>query len=925
MNRLKITLSLILSLALLGSLSKSYSDDLQSAFKTPPQRTKIYKIVHSLPDSDDAQKALFNKLKAQGFGGIVCNVSFDGYLTDESKWSSFINGVKTAREMGFSMWLYDERGYPSGNAGGLVLKGHPEWEARGLLVMTTNVTGGKTVKLNIPMGKLFYAKAFQQNSSGEIDQKKSFELNKNINDKELEWNVPPGEYRVFVVVESNLYEGTHAELNLWQKIPYINLLQKEPTERFLKLTHKQYAQRLGENLGQYFEATFTDEPSLMSLYLRQMPWSVLPWSDNLPTEFKRRRGYDIMKTIPYLFSELDENYEKHRYDFWLTIGELVSENFFGQIREWCRKHNIESGGHLLAEENIVHHVPLYGDFFKCIQTLDAPGIDCLTSIPAEVPWYIAKLAQSAAQLQGRKIVMCETSDHIQVYRPKGDQRPKRVVTESEIRGTLNRLFINGVNRITSYYSFSQLADEQIERLNQWTGRCALMVESSTAAPQIAVLYPVESIWIRFTPSHLWTREATKAARIESIYKSVIDGLFFSQRDFLIIDSKTIEKGFIKNGTLSCNGLNFNVIILPGADTLSLKSWRNLSEFVKSGGTLFILGNLPKNSDQKFPAPEVIKLAQSWFNTRNDVLDDAAAQSRPLSRSFGKGVVNFLPVGLESVAADLLESSKQVKAVGFHNNLRISKRKIGNDSLFFIINDSDTDWNGSIEFVGCSQGEIWNPSDGTIIPASGNRFSNLHIESYGARFFRFKKDVYETGIGAKMKPCIFSIKTEGLKSKPPTVGKGEFVKSVINKEVIEDNIILWNSMATLTKSDVDTWLFLSFRIDDASQIKLDNLVSFKIRIPQGQKIHNQILVIIKEKNGGDFIAETGSFLDESGKKTLFVPLKKFRLAGWSKDENGILDVDKIEEIRIGWGGYMGKDGETISFASTAPEITRLSFN
>ncbi|MGB9602022.1 MAG: hypothetical protein ACPMAG_04455, partial [Limisphaerales bacterium] len=200
MNRLKITLSLILSLALLGSLSKSYSDDLQSAFKTPPQRTKIYKIVHSLPDSDDAQKALFNKLKAQGFGGIVCNVSFDGYLTDESKWSSFINGVKTAREMGFSMWLYDERGYPSGNAGGLVLKGHPEWEARGLLVMTTNVTGGKTVKLNIPMGKLFYAKAFQQNSSGEIDQKKSFELNKNINDKELEWNVPPGEYRVFVVV-----------------------------------------------------------------------------------------------------------------------------------------------------------------------------------------------------------------------------------------------------------------------------------------------------------------------------------------------------------------------------------------------------------------------------------------------------------------------------------------------------------------------------------------------------------------------------------------------------------------------------------------------------------------------------------------------------------------------------------------------------
>ncbi|MGC8744037.1 MAG: glycosyl hydrolase [Verrucomicrobiia bacterium] len=925
MNRFVISLVLITSSALLAFSSSSNVDDSKSMFKTPPQRTKIYKIVHSLPDSEEARLSLFNKLQTQGFGGIVCNVSFDGYLTDESKWQSFLNGVKTAKEMGFSMWLYDERGYPSGNAGGLVLKGHSEWEARGLLIITTNVTAGSAVTFDIPEGKLFYARAFIKERSGALNPNKFFELNNNISNKVLQWNAPPGEYIVYVVVEGNLYEGTHAELNLWQKIPYINLLQKEPTERFLKLTHQQYADRLGGNLGQFFEATFTDEPSLMSLYLRQMPWTVLPWSDNLPSEFKRRRGYDIMKTIPALFSELDENYKKRRYDFWLTIGELVSENYFGQIRDWCRKHNIESGGHLLAEESIVNHVPLYGDFFRSIQTLDAPGIDCLTSIPSEVPWYIAKLAQSAAQLQGRKIVMCETSDHIQTYRPKGDQRPKRIVTESEIRGTLNRLFINGVNRITSYYSFAQLTDEQINRLNQWAGRCAIMVESSTVAPQIAVLYPVESLWIRFTPSHLWTREATQAAKIESIYKSAIDGLFFSQRDFLIIDSNTIEKGLIKDGTLSYNGLKFNIIILPGADTLSLRSWRNLSEFVKSGGMLFILGNLPKNSDQKFPSSEVIKLAQSWFNNQIDILNDTAAQSRPLSCKFGKGVVNFLPIGLESVVADLLEFSKQVKFAGSHNYLRISKRKIGDNSLFFIINDSDTDWSGRIEFAGCGEGELWNPFDGAVNSVSGNSFSNLRIEPYGARFFKFKKDNYDANIASKMRTSAFSLKTEKIKSKPPATGKGEFVKSEINDEVAGDNKILWNAMATLTKSDVDTWLFLSFKIDDASQIKIDNLLSFKIRIPSGQKTRNQILVIIKEKNGGDFIADTGSFLDESGEKTIFVPLKKFRLAGWSKDENGILDVNKIEEIRIGWGGYIGKEGETISFASSAPEITRLNFN
>ena len=32
---------------------------------------------------------------------------------------------------------------------------------------------------------------------------------------------------------------------------------------------------------------------------------------------------------------------------WNTVGELVSENYFGQIQTWCREHNVLSGGHLL--------------------------------------------------------------------------------------------------------------------------------------------------------------------------------------------------------------------------------------------------------------------------------------------------------------------------------------------------------------------------------------------------------------------------------------------------------------------------------------------------------------------------------------------------------------------------------------------------
>lgn len=910
------TFSLVICVLTFDLLTLSAVELLKDDFKTPPNKNRIFKIVHSLPDSDANQTSLFEKLKKQGFGGIVCNLSFEKYLESEEKWNSFINGVKKSKQMGFSMWLYDERGYPSGNAGGLVLKDRPEWEALGLVIFQTNVIGNNNIKFEIPQGKLIYAKANQSNSN-------FIELSNNIKERILEWSVPAGKWRIDVVVETKIYEGTHAEQNLWQKLPYLNIMQREPVERFIQLTHDEYAKRLGKNLGEYFEATFTDEPSLMSVFLRQMPFKVLPWGDNLPTEFKNRRGYSIDKTIPSLFTEPDPNWKKYRYDYWLTVGELVSENYFGQIRDWCRKHNIASGGHLLAEENIVHHVPFYGDFFRCIKMLDAPGIDCLTSIPDTVPWYIAKIVSSAARLQDKRLVMCETSDHGQNYRPKGDTRPKRMVTEGEIRGTLNRLFINGINRITSYYTFNQLDDNALIRLNEWCGRCSSLVETSIVEPDIAVLYPIETLWIRFIPSSLWTRDATEAAKIETIYKAIIEGLFSSQRDFLIIDNEAITKGTVKNGVLNYNGLQFRTIILPGVDTLPLKVWSKLSEFVNSGGILFLVGNLPENSETEFPSPKVKNIVNSWFGSGN-ISDDALLSSSVSKQS---GIVNFLPIGFASTIADLISVNlpSQVKINGNHNNIRVSKRTIQGNTLFFVINDSAVKWNGSIEFKKCNLCEIYNPGDGSVISSGTNLFSGMEIEPYGAKFFKFKTDDYSKDLAIrKGKTSAFSLKSQNIKHNPPNTGKGEFVKAEITDETDNKGAKMFKADATLTKGGVDTWLFLNFHITDSSSFNPNDAIAFKVNIPAKQDVKNQLLVIVKEKNGGDFIAETGIFLNEAGIKTIYVPFKKLRLAGWSKDNDGILDVKNIEDIRIGWGGYLGSEDENILFSSNAPELVTLKF-
>ncbi|MEN6306170.1 MAG: hypothetical protein ABFD91_00310, partial [Anaerohalosphaeraceae bacterium] len=62
----------------------------EERFAQPPADARILKIIHNWPDSPDAQEQTIDKLRTQGFGGVVCNVSFDQYLESEDKWVAFV-------------------------------------------------------------------------------------------------------------------------------------------------------------------------------------------------------------------------------------------------------------------------------------------------------------------------------------------------------------------------------------------------------------------------------------------------------------------------------------------------------------------------------------------------------------------------------------------------------------------------------------------------------------------------------------------------------------------------------------------------------------------------------------------------------------------------------------------------------------------
>jgi hypothetical protein len=878
-------------------------------FLNPPAESRMIKIIHGWPDDSSAQDALIKSLSCQGFGGVVCNVSFSEYLQSETKWTSFTRAVQAAKEAGFSLWLYDEKGYPSGEAGGLVLRGHPEWEAHGLLIADSATESG-SITLDLPPGKSFLVAAFPI-QAGRVDLARMTNLAAQVRDGKLSWQAPGGRWHLMAVTESRLFEGTHASMSLADHIPYPNLLDPEPVARFLNLTHDAYARRLGNDLGKSFVSTFTDEPSLMSLFLRPMPYRVLPWSSNLAVEFAKRRGRALEPLVPALVVDADPTTGRARYEYWQTVGELVSESYFGQIQQWCEKHHVLSGGHLLMEENLVNQVPLYGDFFRCLRRLDAPSIDCLTSLPEQVPWFIARLASSAAELENRTVTMCETSDHAQRYRPAGDQRQVRTVNEQEIRGTCNRLIVGGIDTITSYYSFAGLSPEQLRRLNDWVGRCCTAVKGGHQVADIAVLYPVESVWPRFTPSRHYANDCSSAARVETVFHDASETLYGAGRDFTYIDSKTLLDAKVEKGVLVHGNLRWRVVVLPSADTLPLEAWENLSGFVRAGGVLIALATLPANSETDFPSARVQTISREIFGVPGE-------QIHVLTNASGGGGI-FVPGGSAGLLPMILNGvlEPDLKLARSRSPLRYSHRRIEGREVYFVINDSSKPCAEEISLGEGEPGEQADPATGSIQAVPRPDRIRLSLPAYGAAIFRIR-----TAHLPKRLPMrsgeMPGLLVHGLPEVKPLVARGEFVREEIQPDSFaEAGGPAWRVTGTITKDQVDTFLFVRFLYDHALGLMDGDALVVATSVPEGQHAPAQLLVILHEKDGADYLAMTGRLLGAPGHDRTFIPLDRFQLAGWSSDANAHLDLSNITEIRIGWGGYYGKIGENLQFTLSSP--------
>lgn len=589
-----------------------------------------------------------------GYGGVVLNVDFENYLNNEQSFILLDKVVDVAYNMGMRVWLYDEQYYPSGSAGGLVLKEHPELEGSGLVCVKREIKGnGTAVRVASPYGhsELKYAFAVPK-KDGEYRYSEKVDIStcKDVAGG-LCWDCDGGQWLIYCYFVRALYEMTYLAFSFRASRRYPSIADKRAMERFVKLTYDNYEKFLKKPLGNRVEAVFTDEPSLMfylkypedrnpdsatqfssiSIYdrpdLKIPAYPYVPWTGDIAESFYRAYNYKITDFLPELFDETAET-RRVRCDFYEHINKLVEEAYIGTLSEYTASQNMLLSGHYLREECFNRHPFMYGDILRHIGGMDIPGCDRLYSAPDMLKHSLAcKLASSAAHIYHKKHAMIEISNMID---------ENQDFSLDDIIKAMTTIFIHGIDTITSYYGERLFSDDDTKKFTRYVSRLNKLLDGGAYRITALLYYPFEQLCAVRMPDGPDFDEETMLDTL--CVKKTAELLFNTQTAFDFINKENLLKCKVEHGKLLTDyGEEVNVVAFPDIPFIDPDVAEFLNRANEAGVKIVIYGKEKKFEGINF-VPEFVndeKQFELLQNNRDLYLDGIFPDIIFLHKTVGK--------------------------------------------------------------------------------------------------------------------------------------------------------------------------------------------------------------------------------------------------------------------------------------------------
>ncbi len=525
-------------------------------------------------------------LQQMGFGGFFMH-SRTGLETEYlgEAWFRLTSACsKEGKALGLAPWIYDEDRWPSGSAGGIVTQDVQFRRKILTLTLETQIEAGDDL-LAVFAGRvdgLYLASGWRQ-----------LEGLAKVQDGETLMV-----FRVHTMQPQSVYNG-------FTDVDRLNLAA---TERFLDVTHRQYATKCGAEFADIW-GVFTDEPHRGMVFSdfsdpgEKQNWS-LPWTDDLPEAFYSAYGSDLIAQLPTLFLQLDgQAVAEVKWQYMELLQRLFIERFLQPIQRWAHENGKRTTGHFLHEDSLMAQAVPCGSMMRCYPYLDEPGIDNLTE-GNFTPWAVKALESVARQL-GKQWKLSELYGatgwqmSFQDYKYVGDWQT--ILGINARCPHLSWYTMGGEAKRDYPGSFLHQATwyQEHDTLETYFARLATVISQGEPVCDTLVLHPVESLWCQIHPN--WANGLAAAdpaiQKLEKQFTRLFEWLMQSQTDFdygdegLLAEYSVVESDH-SGVWLRVGRMRYRRVIVAGCVNIRDTTLAMLQAFQHAGGTLVFIGKPP---------------------------------------------------------------------------------------------------------------------------------------------------------------------------------------------------------------------------------------------------------------------------------------------------------------------------------------------
>ena len=510
--------------------------------------------------------------KEQNIGGVFVHARAGlkiEYL-GEDWFNAFQITIDLCKSLGIEVWIYDEQGWPSGFAGGIVAA----------------------------FGEDYLIKHLQlTNNKEEVDFKRLVASYKIQNDTWI------------------LTDFDHATWFIYYKIqpPYVDLLNPNVTKKFIEVTHEVYKKHFGHEFGKTIKGVFTDEP--------QIHVTSLAWSIAIKDTFLEINNYDYLQKLPLLFEEENDDAKSYRYDYYKVVRHLFVNNYTKVLNEWARDNNLILTGHFAGEEGLCIQVASNTGVMPHYEHMDMAGIDSLgrrlnavllmkqiESVTSQ--WNRHRVISETFACTGNGVSFKELKTFWGYHLSFGVNYPCMSISMTDLSGIRKRDYPIFISRQQPWWQHFRYHAEWMEKANELTN-------IGTYKSDVLVISSVNSA--------LYEKIFSLQQKIvSSNYRKLIEYLVDLQIPFDIGDETLIkEHGKVENGLFKINHGSYKMIILPEQTGINESTLLLLEEFKRQGGKIIQIERFPTLLDGKvstLPHEILSKIVDDVLQDRKGIIE-----------------------------------------------------------------------------------------------------------------------------------------------------------------------------------------------------------------------------------------------------------------------------------------------------------------